>query len=90
MTEIQDSYDQALFKEKLALMVLDAIHDRGWSQTFAAKQLGVSQPRISNLENGKYEKFSVDMLIRLACALGYRMEIDHQPSQSLGFRFIVA
>ena len=42
------------------------IRDMGWTQAEAAQVLGVSQSRVSDLIRGKFEKFSLDMLITLA------------------------
>jgi predicted XRE-type DNA-binding protein len=42
------------------------IRDKEWTQAEAAKVLGISQSRISDLRRGKFEKFSLDMLITLA------------------------
>ena len=41
------------------------IKDRSLTQAAAAALLGVSQPRISDLTNGKIERFSIDMLIAM-------------------------
>lgn len=43
---------------------------RGWTQTEAASQLSVTQSRISDLVRGKWEKFSLDMLLVLASRAG--------------------
>lgn len=48
----------------------------GWSQTVAAQNLGVTQPRISDLVNGKINKFSLDMLINMAAAVGVRVDVS--------------
>ncbi|WP_344701986.1 helix-turn-helix domain-containing protein, partial [Halomonas cibimaris] len=53
--------------------------DQGWTQTSAAKKLGVSQPRISNLMNGKIDKFSVDMLLEILFKLGYTLDMRFNP-----------
>ena len=37
------------------------ISERGWTQQEAAKRLGISQSRVSDLVRGKWEKFSLDM-----------------------------
>lgn len=37
---------------------------------------GVSQPRLSDLANGKYEKFSLDMMIQILNKLGYEFEYN--------------
>lgn len=48
------------------------IERRNWTQAEAAKNLGVSQSRISDLMRGKWEKFSLDMLVTLATRAGLR------------------
>jgi len=40
------------------------------SQAEAAKQLGVAQSRVSDLVQGKWEKFSLEMLITFEARLG--------------------
>lgn len=54
------------------------ISERGWTQQEAAKRLGVSQSRISDLVRGKWEKFSLDMLITLAARAGQRPSLVMQ------------
>lgn len=44
----------------------------GLTQTEAARRLGVTQPRISRLVKGKWEDFSLDMLLTLAARAGLR------------------
>lgn len=51
------------------------IKERGWSQVQAAEQLGIGQSRVSDLVRGKWEKFSLDMLITLAARAGKRIEL---------------
>jgi predicted XRE-type DNA-binding protein len=48
------------------------LEDCGMTQTQAAKVLGVTQARISNLKRGKINLFSLDLLIRLAARAGLR------------------
>ena len=40
------------------------------TQTEAAKVLGITQARVSNLKRGKISQFSLDLLIRLAARAG--------------------
>jgi predicted XRE-type DNA-binding protein len=42
----------------------------GWTQNEAAKQLGITQPRVSDLLNGKLSKFSLDALVNMLAVLG--------------------
>ena len=45
------------------------------SQTQAAELFGVSQSRVSDLARGKWEKFSLEMLIILATKAGMRVTL---------------
>jgi predicted XRE-type DNA-binding protein len=40
------------------------------TQTEAAKVLGVTQARVSDLKHGKISQFSLDLLVRLAARAG--------------------
>lgn len=48
------------------------IERRNWTQAQAASQLGVSQSRVSDLVRGKWDKFSLDMLLILASRAGLK------------------
>lgn len=52
------------------------IQDAGYNQVEAASVLKVTQPRVSNLMNGKISKFSIDMLIEMLGRLGYLMDVS--------------
>lgn len=47
-----------------------AIEARSWTQAQAAATLGIGQPRVSDLMRGKWDKFSLDMLVTLAVRAG--------------------
>jgi len=51
------------------------IEKNKWTQQRAAAELQVSQSRVSDLIRGKWEKFSLDMLLILAARAGLRPEI---------------
>lgn len=51
------------------------IRDMGWTQAQAAEILAVSQSRVSDLIRGKFDKFSLDMLITLATRAGKKVEL---------------
>jgi len=46
------------------------------TQAKAAKLLGVSQSRISDLVRGKWEKFSLEMLITLEARMGRQVTLE--------------
>ena len=51
------------------------IEKRNWTQIEAAKVLGISQSRVSDLMRGKWDKFSLDMLVTLATRAGLHCEL---------------
>ena len=51
------------------------IRDKQWTQAEAAKVLSISQSRVSDLIRGKWDKFSLDMLITLATRAGKKVEL---------------
>jgi predicted XRE-type DNA-binding protein len=48
---------------------------RGLKQAQAAKLLGISQPRVSDLLRGRVELFSADALIDLLARLGIKVRL---------------
>lgn len=53
----------------------EAIASEGWTQTEAAAHLGIAQSRVSDLVRGKYDKFSLDMLVTLATRAGRKVSV---------------
>jgi predicted XRE-type DNA-binding protein len=62
----------------LKVQVARAVTERldGWSQINAGELLGSDQPRISNLRNGRLERFSLDQLIRFVARLNGTVTIQ--------------
>ena len=48
---------------------------QGWTQAEMARQLGITQPRVSRLLKHKVEDFSLDMLLTLAARAGLHPEL---------------
>jgi predicted XRE-type DNA-binding protein len=46
------------------------LKSQGWTQAEAAKRLGITQPRVSRLTSGRWQDFSLDMLLTLAARAG--------------------
>jgi predicted XRE-type DNA-binding protein len=76
--------DMGLKPEEAAVLALRAdlmgrlrlmVRDNGWTQVQAAEHFGIAQSRVSDLLRGKWEKFSLDMLITLAARVGRRVEL---------------
>lgn len=62
-------------RSTLMMAVRDHIERKGLSQAQAAKLLGVTQPRISDLVRGKIDLFSIDMLINMLAAAGLHVDM---------------
>ena len=50
-----------------------------WTQAKAAKLLGVTQPRISDLMRGKIGMFSIDTLVTMLAVAGIGVDIRGRP-----------
>lgn len=59
----------------LAIEVEKYIKGQNLTQAEAAKRFGVTQPRISNLLNGKFHLFSIDTLIEMLLRVGIKVKI---------------
>ncbi|MGA8087697.1 MAG: XRE family transcriptional regulator [Terracidiphilus sp.] len=60
-------------RSSLMSALIRHIKHEGLTQAQAAKLLGVTQPRISNLVHGKIDAFALDMLVKMAAAAGLRV-----------------
>ena len=62
-------------RAKLMLRLSQELKAKGWTQAQAAKRLGVTQPRVSKLNKGAWQDFSLDMLLTLAGRAGLQAEL---------------
>jgi predicted XRE-type DNA-binding protein len=72
------SPDEAAILQMRADLMADLrkfIKTKKLTQAAAAKILGVSQSRVSNLITGKWEKFSLEMLITLVTKAGMHVKL---------------
>ncbi len=46
------------------------------TQAQAAKQLGIAQSRVSDLVRGKWDKFSLEILITLETRIGRKVRVE--------------
>ncbi len=60
-----DEAENLRVRSDLMISLSKLIEDRGLTQAQAAKLLGVTQPRISDLMRGKIQLFSADSLIEM-------------------------
>ncbi len=58
------------------MMALEAhIKRQGWTQADAARRLGVTQPRVSDLMRGKIALFGLDTLVNMVAEVGLHVEL---------------
>jgi predicted XRE-type DNA-binding protein len=77
---IEDAPAQAenmKLRSALMMALKDHIARTGLSQSDAAKLLGVTQPRISDLMRDKIELFGLDTLVNMIVAAGLHVENAH-------------
>lgn len=51
------------------------IRTKGWTQAEAARRLGITQPRVSDLLRGKINLFALDTLVNMVVAAGLHVEM---------------
>jgi predicted XRE-type DNA-binding protein len=62
-------------KSRMMIDIEQHIKNMGITQAQAAQKMGVTQPRVSDLVNGKIDRFTIDMLITMLARLGLHVEI---------------
>ncbi len=84
--------EQYLAKAEFAAQILKIVHRRGLTQADTGKLLGINQPKVSALLNGRLDGFSSDRLFRFLNALGcdIRISISRAHPRKLGQVRVVA
>ncbi|CAN2143781.1 Putative transcriptional regulator [Wolbachia pipientis] len=67
-----NNLDSAGIKTKLLYIINKIIEKNAWTQAFAAEKLGIDQPKVSQIKNGKIDGFSLERL------LGFLKKLDHE------------
>jgi predicted XRE-type DNA-binding protein len=68
-----DAAENMKLRSALMLEIAKQIENQGLTQAKAAKRLGVTQPRVSDLMRGKIDLFGLDALVNLATAVGLKV-----------------
>ena len=63
-------------RAELMQQIAAIVKKRGWTQMEAARQCGVTQPRINDLLRGRVSRFSLDALVNIATAIGRRVHVE--------------
>jgi predicted XRE-type DNA-binding protein len=79
-------------KARLGVLIHQSIREQGLSQIEAARVLGVNQPKISALINGKMDGFSLERLLLFLSALGHdvKLTIGRRATSPKGRRLLIA
>jgi predicted XRE-type DNA-binding protein len=75
---IEDTPQEAAsmrIRAELMIALQEHIKNSGLTQAQAAKQIGVTQPRISDLMRGKINLFSLESLIDMITGIGLSIEL---------------
>ena len=67
-------------RAELMQQIAAIVKKRGWTQMEAARQCGVTQPRINDLLRGRVSRFSLDALVDIAAAIGRRVHLQLEPA----------
>ncbi|AYO84029.1 helix-turn-helix domain-containing protein [Methylobacterium brachiatum] len=62
-------------RSQLMMALRNHIEQSGLNQSQAAKVLGVTQPRVSDLMRGKIDLFAIDTLVAMLAAAGLQVEL---------------
>jgi len=76
--------DDLQTKAELTRQLYQRIKALGLSQVKAAKALGLKQPDVSKLMNGRFTGFSVERLLELLIALAVDVDIVLRPGSTRG------
>ena len=73
-----DSAEAAILQMRSKLMndLRSYIESNKLTQIEAAERLGIAQSRVSDLIRGKWEKFSLEMLITLEARVGRKVSLE--------------
>ena len=63
-------------RAKLMNDLREYVESNGITQMEAAERLGIAQSRVSDLVRGKWEKFSLEMLITLEARIGRHVTLE--------------
>ncbi len=74
-------------RSDLALQIARFIKRRGLSQRAAARELGLPQPTVSKVMNGRVAELSIELLIRIAVRAGLPLvlQIGKDPAEAGAF-----
>ena len=74
--------DKLKIKTGLVIEIRKAMRNRGLTQQDAAKRMGISQPKVSDMLRGDFTNLSERKLMDCLTRLGYDIEIRVRPART--------
>lgn len=74
--------DKLKIKTGLVIEIRKAMHSRGLTQQDAAKRMGITQPKVSDMMRGDFTNLSERKLMDCLTRLGYDIEISVRPAKA--------
>ncbi len=78
VTDNQEEASELQTRADLMIVIREIVQEKNWKQVEVAEKLGLTQPRVSDLLNGKIDKFSIDLLMTCLFRLGYRFKPSYK------------
>ncbi|WP_046863587.1 helix-turn-helix domain-containing protein [Microvirga massiliensis] len=75
LTDTPEEAENMRVRSQLMTELRQHLAERKLTQGEAAKVMGVTQPRVSDLLRGKIDRFSIDMLVNMASRAGLHTRI---------------
>ncbi|VVC35078.1 Cro/C1-type helix-turn-helix domain,Lambda repressor-like, DNA-binding domain [Cinara cedri] len=69
-------------KKKLLDIIRKVIEKNTWTQSHAAERLGIDQPKVSQIKNGKIDGFSLERLLVFLKKLNHKITITIAEGQA--------
>lgn len=82
---IEDTPEEALnmrLRAELMAKLVERVREWNITQKQAAHRLGITQPRLNDLLNGKINKFSLDALVNLTSPAHFHLELEISDDKS--------
>lgn len=67
-------------RSQLMMEVSEYVEQSGLTQVEAAKRLGTTQPRLNDVLKGRIDKCTVDRLVNMLAAVGYKVKLGIAPA----------
>lgn len=81
ITEDEAKASELQTRSDLMIAIRDIVNAKGGHQKQAAAAMGITQPRVSGLVNGRIEKFSIGKLMRCLYKIGFRFKPQFENGQ---------